>query len=134
MGTAGDDLLDPSLREALSERDRRVRGGGKEQRAITFEKLAGDALTLWYSWATLMWLDASGTKLTLLFTEYVVTLVGRNLRPLRNRIAAAMEDVVRETAESRDFAAEGESVVHAIRVERLKPESEHYLDGKRDDG
>ncbi len=127
MGTAGDDILDPSLREALSERDRRVRGGGKEQRAITFEKLAGGALTLWYSWATLMWLDASGTKLTLLFTEYVVTLVGRNLRPLRNRIAGAMEDLVRETAESRDFTAEGESVVHTIRVERLKPENEIYL-------
>ena len=131
MGTAGDDILDPSLRDALgpAERDRRLRGGGKEQRAITFEKLAGGGLTVWYSWATLMWLDAAGTKLTVLFTDYVVTLLGRNLRPLRNRIAAAVEDLVRETAESRDFAAAGESVVHSIRVERLKPESECYLDG-----
>jgi hypothetical protein len=129
MSTADDDILAPALRDALvPERDRRLRGGGKEQRAITFERLAGGGLTVWYSWATLMWLDASNTKLTVLFTDFVVTLAGRNLRALRNRIAAAMEDLVRETPESRDFAADGEPVVHAIRVERVRPGAEVYLD------
>lgn len=126
MDTADDDILAPALREALlPDRDRRLRGGGKEQKAITFEKLTGGGLTVWYSWATLMWLDATGTTLTVLFTDYVVTLSGRNLRALRNRIAAGMEDLVRETPESRDFAEEGEPVVHTICVKRFHPDEAH---------
>ena len=50
------------------------------------------------------------------------------MKSAADRIAGALEDLVRETAESRDFGLEGESVVHAIRVERLKPEGEHYLE------
>lgn len=128
-----DDVLDAEPRGMLGtqpERDRRLRGGGKEQRAITFERLRGGSVTIWYSWATLMALDEAGTRLTALFTDYVVTLTGRNLRPLRNRIASGMEDLVRETPESRDFAGDGESIVYGIGIERVRPGSEPYLDSR----
>jgi len=68
-----------------------------------------------------MHLSTEGTRLTLLFTEYRVTLTGRNLRLLRNRIANLMEDVVRETTERRDFAGDDEAVVHRIEFEERQP-------------